>query len=134
MTALGTPLTASASTGKKFLETLGISTAVGAVLGASTLPFYEHPLDHKRNIAIGAAAGAVIGLGIIGYGAISGSSGSPNSGGWAYEKDQTDRMDDGVAQSGARVVATALAGAAVQSLSSSQTARSVWMPLVSVTW
>lgn len=58
---------------EKFLGTIGISTAVGAVLGASTLPFYEQPTDHLSNIAIGAAVGAVFGLGIWAYGSLIGS-------------------------------------------------------------
>ena len=50
-----------------FVETVGISVAVGAVLGASTLPFFTQPLDHFANVAIGAGIGALIGLGIWVY-------------------------------------------------------------------
>ena len=46
---------------------MGISIAVGTVLGASTLPFYEQPSDHYSNMLIGAAAGAAVGLGILIY-------------------------------------------------------------------
>lgn len=55
-----------------FFGTMGISVAVGAVLGASTLPFYEQPSDHMSNIYVGAAAGAAVGLGIVIYGLIKG--------------------------------------------------------------
>lgn len=47
------------------LETMGVSVAVGTVLGASTLPFYEQPKDHTGNVSLGAAAGAAIGLGVV---------------------------------------------------------------------
>lgn len=56
-----------------FIETIGISTAVGTVLGASTLPFYSQPTDHMVNLAIGAGIGLVTGLGIWFFGR-SGSS------------------------------------------------------------
>lgn len=51
-----------------FFETIGVSTAVGIVLGASTLPFYEHPFSHSKNMTIGAAIGAAFGLGYLAYG------------------------------------------------------------------
>ncbi len=57
-----------------FIETIGISTAVGTVLGASTLPFYSEPADHMVNLAIGAGAGLVTGLGIWLFGRIGGTS------------------------------------------------------------
>jgi hypothetical protein len=49
------------------IETIGVSTAVGTVLGASTLPFYEHPENNTKNIGYGALAGAGVGLGILIY-------------------------------------------------------------------
>lgn len=42
--------------------TVAISTAAGAVLGASTLPFYEQSSEHTKNIFYGAAIGAVVGV------------------------------------------------------------------------
>ena len=57
-----------------FLETVGISTAVGTILGASTLPFYDQPGDHTLNIAYGASAGFVAGLGIWIYQVLAPSS------------------------------------------------------------
>ncbi len=53
----------SANAGSKFLETMGTSIVIGTALGASTLPFYEQPLEHKNNILLGAAGGALVGLG-----------------------------------------------------------------------
>lgn len=50
--------------------TVGISSAVGAILGLSTLPFYEDSSAHTRNIWIGAAVGAVIGVGIASFSAL----------------------------------------------------------------
>ncbi len=46
---------------------IAYSTVGGAVLGASTLPFYEDPGDHTKNIFYGAAIGAVIGVIISAY-------------------------------------------------------------------
>ena len=69
------PREARAKSGETFLETIGIGIAVGTVLGASTLPFYDQPGDHLANMAYGAAAGTVAALGIEIYGWLSGSSG-----------------------------------------------------------
>src|SRR5688572_19132061 len=63
----------AAYSGDPFLETIGISIAVGTVLGASTLPFYGQPGDHLINAAYGAAAGAAFGLGVWVYGQIQGN-------------------------------------------------------------
>lgn len=54
--------------------TVGISTATGAVLGASTLPFYGQPGDHTNNIFYGAAVGAVAGVIISAIAGVSDSS------------------------------------------------------------
>jgi len=42
--------------------TVSISTVSGAILGASTLPFYEDSGKHTKNIFYGAAIGAVAGV------------------------------------------------------------------------
>ena len=47
--------------------TVAFSTIGGAILGASTLPFYEEPGDHTKNIFYGAAIGAVAGVIISAY-------------------------------------------------------------------
>ena len=55
------------------LTTLGISTGIGATLGLSTMPFYEFPEDHFKNILIGAGAGLIVGVGVAAYLLVSGS-------------------------------------------------------------
>lgn len=70
--SLSIPREARANSGKTFLETMGISIAVGTVLGASTLPFYDQPGKHLINLAYGASAGAVAGVGILVYQWIAG--------------------------------------------------------------
>ena len=72
--ALSAPRIARAQSGNSFLETMGISIAVGTVLGASTLPFYDQPGTHLMNLAYGASAGAVTGFGILVYGWLAGPS------------------------------------------------------------
>jgi hypothetical protein len=54
----------SSESGNDFYETVGISIAVGTILGASTLPFYREPSSGLLNLAIGAGAGALVGMGI----------------------------------------------------------------------
>jgi hypothetical protein len=56
----------AASVGDAIL-TVSIATAAGAVLGLSTLPFYQESGDHLRNIFYGAAFGAVAGVLIMSY-------------------------------------------------------------------
>ena len=63
--ALCNPGTSNA--GDTFLETIGISTAAGVVLGASTLSFYEKPGSHLLNIVYGASVGAALGVGVAVY-------------------------------------------------------------------
>lgn len=45
------------------MGTIGLGMAVGTVLGASTLPFYDQPGQHLVNVAIGASAGLLAGIG-----------------------------------------------------------------------
>jgi hypothetical protein len=47
--------------------TVAVATVSGAVLGASTLPFYEDSGDHVKNIFYGAALGAVVGVLVSAY-------------------------------------------------------------------
>lgn len=72
-TSLSVPRLARANSGHIILETIGISVAVGTVLGASTLPFYDQPGKNLINLAYGASAGAVAGIGILAYEWIAGS-------------------------------------------------------------
>jgi hypothetical protein len=46
---------------------VALTTVAGAVLGASTLPFYDEPGEHTKNIFYGAAIGAVVGVIISAY-------------------------------------------------------------------
>ncbi len=47
--------------------TVSIATVSGAILGVSTLPFYEDSGAHSKNIFYGAAIGAVVGVLISAY-------------------------------------------------------------------
>lgn len=47
--------------------TVAIATLTGAILGASTLPFYDESGDHTKNIYYGAALGAVAGVFVAAY-------------------------------------------------------------------
>lgn len=49
------------------LTTVGISAGAGAVLGLSTLAFYQKPGEHMNNIVIGAAVGVIVGVGVAAY-------------------------------------------------------------------
>ena len=49
------------------LETIGISTGIGTVLGLSTLAFYDSPSSHSQNVFMGAGAGLLVGLGVAAY-------------------------------------------------------------------
>ncbi len=60
---------AEASFGNSAL-TVALSTVAGAVLGASTLPFYEDSGEHTKNIFYGAALGAVVGVLVSAYSGI----------------------------------------------------------------
>ena len=46
---------------------VAISAGTGAILGASTLPFYGEPDLHKKNIFYGASFGAVVGVLLSAY-------------------------------------------------------------------
>jgi hypothetical protein len=56
------PRDSYARSGNTDLETIGITTAIGTVIGASTLSFADQPGTHLLNIAVGAALGAVSGV------------------------------------------------------------------------
>jgi len=69
---LSAPRLARAISGDHFFETIGISVAVGTVLGASTLPFYSQPGTQLINLVYSASIEAVTGLGMWLYGVIAG--------------------------------------------------------------
>lgn len=62
-----TPKRAAAVSSGDAALTVVISTAAGAVLGASTLPFYADSGKHMKNIFYGAALGAVVGVFFAAY-------------------------------------------------------------------
>ncbi len=127
-----------------FLETMGISIAVGTVLGASTLPFYTSPGSHLINLAYGASAGAVVGLGIWVYGLTEGPlengfydaslEPSGQSGPWAslYQssRDPRKRRSDFRLETGPKI---AWNDYAVPRSFSPRPAQ-FWMPVVSLNW
>ena len=60
--------TAEASYGfNDALGTIGIGAGIGAVLGLSTISFYDTPTQHLGNALIGAGAGLIVGLGVAAY-------------------------------------------------------------------
>jgi len=67
------PRQARAGSRKTILETIGASIAVGTVLGASTLPFYDQPGENLGNVLIGALVGIGVGAGILLYELIQGT-------------------------------------------------------------
>lgn len=122
---LSEPRVARASSGNSFFETIGISIAVGTVLGASTLPFYDSPGQHVSNLGYGAGAGAIVGLGVLVYGLFQRT---PDSGADAalerqYRPSESDRRL-GQAHRPKR-------GELAQS---SVLPTHFWMPVVSLTW
>lgn len=143
--SLSAPRIARAHSGNSFLETMGISIAVGTVLGASTLPFYDQPGKNLMNVAYGASAGAAVGIGILVFSWITGPSRDAQE--WT---DGTARFEPELAsvtqwqdtRAGARAGGPRLS--AVRARGSSLAANSVpsqarypaqfWTPLVSLTW
>lgn len=123
---LSVPRTARASSGK-FLETIGTGVAVGSVLGASTLPFYDQPGSHLSNLAYGASAGAVAGLGVYLYRLLLRSTVDNDS---ASAESLSPIQTSDTVRDEFRVPAT------VSGLRSTpiRPTPAVWMPLVSVTW
>ena len=96
------------------METIGIGIAVGAVLGASTLPYYDQPGKHVSNLAYGAAAGAIAGLL---YGVAVGRSSMDQASNADY-----DRPEPGPESMPALVASRPIA------------APLFWMPIVSLNW
>lgn len=140
-TMITVPRSARASSGNTFFETMGISIAVGTVLGASTLPFYDQPGKHVANLAYGAGAGAVVGLGVLAYGLFGGS----HEEGWdGYSQVPAShfqtRLSRATSDSDAYSASTTSTTSLVASLGRpgrsaiSVHPDSIWTPLVSLTW
>jgi hypothetical protein len=138
--SLSAPREARASSGKKFLETIGISTAMGTVLGASTLPFYDQPGKHLMNVAYGASAGAVVGVGVGLYQWLSGRSnrdqeifgGETQSGRWS-----SDRVSPGQSYTQPLPISVHASSSSFSLAARDARGRTpvlVWAPLVSLTW
>jgi hypothetical protein len=54
---------------------VSVGTVSGAILGASTLPFYNEPGSHTKNIFYGAALGAMIGVFFSAYAGVKDNPG-----------------------------------------------------------
>jgi hypothetical protein len=147
--SLSAPRLARAGTGQIFLETMGISIAVGTVLGASTLPFYDQPGKHLMNLAYGASAGAVVGIGALVYQWIAdpgqddygqAGEGSPSLAGFKSRRHLTgvtplDRVDQGRVVRMPRFAGPDIAqGDYVAPRSGSSYPVQFWTPLVSLNW
>jgi hypothetical protein len=80
-----------AASSSGIFETIGVGIAVGTVLGASTLPFYDQPSGHLKNIAIGAGIGAAVGVGVLVFGGIfGGSSDEDHAGVQSWDRSEAD--------------------------------------------
>ena len=132
MATASAPRLAHAKSGNSFFETIGISIAVGTVLGASTLPFYDQPGKHVWNLGYGAGAGLAVGLGAFIYGWFTGPS-------------QEDLEMSGSLNPSLRYEPSALSRTRFRTSSSARTniasrgevllpSTQAWMPLVSLTW
>jgi hypothetical protein len=121
------PREAQAGAGKLFFETLGVGIAVGTVLGASTLPFYDQPGTHLINLAYGASAGVVVGLGWFFYSWAK----APSSEGFYDTSHRSGPGGPAIQQVGLAQAATR--GQSVFPLSSNSFPR-FWTPIVSLNW
>lgn len=127
---LSIPRVAHARSGKIVLETIGTGVAVGSVLGASTLPFYDQPGLHLNNLAYGAAAGAVVGLGVSLYRLLLRSPVDNES---AHSISNSPIQTSEPVRDGFSASASAMTGAGPKSAPNRPTP-AVWTPLVSLTW
>jgi hypothetical protein len=122
---LSAPREARARSGDHTLETIGVSIAVGTVLGASTLPFYDQPGTHLLNLVYGAAAGAVVGVGVVVSQEISGGSSNDQAG--------LDPAQKPVRQA-APLAQAKMPEPAFGTLKRPVSATQFWTPLVSLNW
>ena len=112
---LSAPRIARANSGN-FLETIGLGIAVGTVLGASTLPFYDQPGTHANNLAYGASIGAATGVGVLFYSLVAGHN--------------ADDYDNARLQNQNSAINLAQFKLRTQSVYPAL----IWSPLVSLTW
>jgi hypothetical protein len=129
------PREARAQSRNSLLETMGVSIAMGTVLGASTLPFYDQPGSHLSNLALGAGLGALTGLGVHLYGRWFGPSHEDDE--YAARPGQAPDARNGGA---AAFVRTSQSDMWLESRSREYApgrphSRTIaWMPLVSLNW
>ena len=71
MGVLVLPYRSQAITAGDAVLTVAVGTGSGAILGASTMPFYSDSGAHAKNIFYGAAFGAVIGVLFAAYAGVS---------------------------------------------------------------
>lgn len=144
---LSVPRMARANSGNAILETVGLGAAVGTVLGASTLSFYDRPADHLVNLAYGAGIGIVAGMGYLVFRSLTGEAqvssvpgvkGSGDYNGIAMQRSTPSRKGkaeslngDGDLGLGPRL--SVLAQAEPRPFRSNPPA-ALWMPIVSLTW
>ena len=115
---LSLPREASARPGKTFFGAIGSGIVAGAVLGASTLPFYDQPGTHLVNLAYGAGIGAVGFLIANALGAFD-----ENSSEQVMNKSESELRQLAIAEQRARV----LSSVHLPSVS-------VYTPVVSLSW
>ncbi len=127
------PRDARAESGSSFLEAIGIGLAVGTVLGASTLPFYDQPGKHLDTLAVGASAGAAVGLVVYLQGLIQGNS---NDGSEEVGMIRPYRSDRGISRRGSNYLFGNLKSgvSAFQAPIIPAQTFSISMPLVSLNW
>ena len=46
---------------------VGATTALGALIGASTLSFVDKPKRHLKKVVVGGSIGVIIGVGVVAY-------------------------------------------------------------------
>jgi hypothetical protein len=132
---LSAPRTARANSGEtSFLEATGIGIAVGTVLGASTLPFYDQPGAHTINLAYGAAAGVSVAIVYGIYQLFAGPS-QDRAEGAEFQRRGLHLFARGTRSVPERVhdVSLKLDTGRSDLLASVRPAH-YWMPVVSVTW
>lgn len=131
------PIKARAISAGESVLVVGISTVSGAVLGASTLPFYEDSAAHTKNIFYGAAIGAVVGVLLSAYSGVEESKSNDDEEARVRRDFPLQNAQNSVTQTRllSHTVSHAPKSIAIGSseiLQATVAAQSVWSPLV--TW
>lgn len=98
------------------------------------MPFYDHPLEHTGNMLTGAAAGAVVGLGLVIYDSLTGSSDSDKFRELSDQPISDERQRLALSRMYYKTSNREKTGSIPVTESGLTLNRSLWMPLVSVTW